>query len=311
MILIVSSAGDLHAETVGALLTKRGAPWEILDLEDFPGRSTLSLRFPDRNERIWRWPAGRTIDLSQVTAVWWRRPRGFGIPDAIQHQDHRAFAWHECEEAIESLWAILGGVRWINHPHQDTVAHRKGYQLEVARRLGFLLPKTLITNDPDDAISFARTLAPGRIVYKPFSTIANQWRETRVLDDTALAAIGQVRHAPVIFQEYIEGADVRVTAVGRRVFAASVHAGGTNYPVDFRMSLQRPLFAALTLPPAMAELVLAMNRELGIVYGAYDFRLTQGGDYYFLEVNPAGQFLFIEHEAGLPISQAMADELAG
>lgn len=310
MILIVSSAGDLHAETVGSWLTKRGTPWEILDLEDFPGRSTLSLSYPSA-EKIWRWSSSRTIDLASVTAIWWRRPRGFGIPESISQQDHRAFAWHECEEAIEGLWAMLSGVHWINQPHRDAVAHRKGYQLEVARRLGFRLPRTLITNGPAEALSFARTVEPARLVYKPFSTTANQWRETRVLDETALAGIEQVRHAPVIFQEYIEGADVRVTVVGDRVFAASVHAGATNYPVDFRMSLQRPSFQALALPRALSDLVLAMNRELGIVYGAYDFRLTPAGEYFFLEVNPAGQFLFIEHEAGLPISQAMADELAG
>ena len=46
------------------------------------------------------------------------------------------------------------------------------------------------------------------------------------------------------------------------------------------------------------------------MYGAIDVRRTDEGEYYFLEVNPAGQWMFVETRAELPISQAIADFLA-
>jgi glutathione synthase/RimK-type ligase-like ATP-grasp enzyme len=51
-------------------------------------------------------------------------------------------------------------------------------------------------------------------------------------------------------------------------------------------------------------------RRLGLEYGAIDLRLTPDGEYVFFEVNPAGQFLFVEHACGLPISAALAARLA-
>jgi hypothetical protein len=39
-------------------------------------------------------------------------------------------------------------------------------------------------------------------------------------------------------------------------------------------------------------------------------RRTPAGDYYFLEVNPAGQWAFVEERTQLPITKAMVDLLA-
>jgi len=56
--------------------------------------------------------------------------------------------------------------------------------------------------------------------------------------------------------------------------------------------------------------LLALQKRLQLVYGAIDMRRTPDGEYYFLEVNPAGQWHFVEQRTGLPISKAMADLLA-
>jgi len=47
------------------------------------------------------------------------------------------------------------------------------------------------------------------------------------------------------------------------------------------------------------------------VYGAIDLRLTPEGRYVFLEINPAGQFLYIEYATGQPIAAAIARKLIG
>ena len=58
------------------------------------------------------------------------------------------------------------------------------------------------------------------------------------------------------------------------------------------------------------ERLRALQRRLGLVYGAIDMRRTAEGEHVFLEVNPAGQWLFVEERCGLPISQSVAGFLA-
>jgi putative transposase len=49
---------------------------------------------------------------------------------------------------------------------------------------------------------------------------------------------------------------------------------------------------------------------LGLAYGAVDLILEPSGNYVFLEVNSMGQWHWIEHLVGLPISEAIAEFLA-
>ena len=45
--------------------------------------------------------------------------------------------------------------------------------------------------------------------------------------------------------------------------------------------------------------------------GAFDLRRRDDGVHVFLEVNPAGQWLYVEEATGLPITAAVARLLAG
>ena len=51
--------------------------------------------------------------------------------------------------------------------------------------------------------------------------------------------------------------------------------------------------------------------RLGLNYGACDFIVTPEGRHVFLEVNPAGEFFWLEKHPGLPIAGALADVLLG
>ena len=100
------------------------------------------------------------------------------------------------------------------------------------------------------------------------------------------------------FQRYVEAmADVRVTIIGDKIFAASTDVRKMEYPVDFRFNPDAR-FEAHTLRPEIQETLLLLMRRMGLEYGAIDLRLTPDGDYVFLEINPAGQFLWIEEATG-------------
>ena len=252
---------------------------------------------------------GTTIDLARATACWWRRPQA-AEPSSVADLEVRLFTVNEWQEAINGLWQLLD-VLWVNDPVRDEVAARKAHQLRVAASLGLRVPRTLITSDPARAREFVDAEGVGKTVFKTFSCTHAIWRETRLVGDEALELLDAVRVAPVIFQEYIPaGVDVRVTAVGSSLFAAAIHSQETDYPIDFRMALGQARVEPVTLPRAVERRVLALQRRLGLEYGAIDLRRTPEGEYVFLEVNTAGEFLFVEERTGQPIARALAELLA-
>jgi glutathione synthase/RimK-type ligase-like ATP-grasp enzyme len=309
--LVVSHEQDPHAERVIRHLAGDGRRVLLLNLAELPGRATLSIDYDGRGRaRIdYARASGETFALDEVQSVWWRRPQ---VPDlsAVTDPQVNLFTANEWNEAINGLWQLLD-VPWMNNPNHDDAASRKARQLRVAAEIGLKVPRTLITSDPGRARRFIAELGPGRVVYKTFSCTHTIWRETRLLRAEDLELIETVRFAPVIFQEFVPAAcDVRVTAIGGRLFAAQIKSAERPGSVDFRMSVGDAELAAIELPGDLADMLRALLKRLGLVYGAIDLRRTPEGEYYFFEVNTAGEFLFVEDRTGQPIARALADWLA-
>lgn len=313
MILVVSSRADEHAQAVTAELEGLGCAYQLLDLADFPQQIGLTIRYtsdaPVSGELQYR--MSRTqLRTAEIRAVWWRRPQQFQLDPRIVRDSHRTFAYNECWEAIAGFWQTFDA-NWINDPARDQAAARKVYQLKVAQDVGLEIPKTLITSDSVDAQAFVSALGCERTVYKAFSATEAEWRETRILQRGELALLDNVVHAPVIFQEYVAGGpDLRVTVIDRHIFAAAIYSQDTSYPVDFRADMRTARVEPVALPgPVEEKLYLFMSR-LGLVYGAIDMRRDAAGQYVFFEINPAGQWLFIEQRTGQPITATLARTLA-
>ncbi|USQ79237.1 hypothetical protein NF556_16700 [Ornithinimicrobium faecis] len=309
-VLIVATEDDVHTRAVVEALETRGGQVAVADLSRFPQQADLSLHFTCCGQRDLSLSVGEEpLDLADIGSIWWRRPQQPLVDPAIHRETHRMFAANEMQEALSGLWHALD-VFWINDPARDHVAHRKVGQLRVAHEVSLRIPDTLITNNPDRARSFIDARGYTQVIYKAFSALPEEWRETRLLRPEELALLDNVRYAPVIFQEYVEAVyDLRITVVGEHVFAAAIHSQETSYPVDFRMDMANARVEAVELPEDVCDKLLALMARMGLVYGAIDMRLRPDGEYVFLEINPAGQFLFIEQETGQPIAAAIAETL--
>lgn len=309
-VLVVSSFADPHARTVIAELAKLGAEVELLDLADYPGKLTLTLAFAGAERRFeLKRPGEGELDLDLIRAVWWRRPGAFGLPDALRDPAHRRLALTEANAAFHGLFAAINAL-WINPPTLDFVASYKPYQLALAQGLGLEIPQTVMTSDPEEARDFWR-VCDGDVIYKQFIALPEAWWETRRLGEAeANAPDAAIRLAPVIFQRHVAAvADLRVTVVGDEIFAAAVDLRDLDYDVDVRMNLKAK-HVAHDLPDDVADKLRGLMRRLGLTYGAIDLRLTKDGRYVFLEINPAGQFLYVEQQTSQPIAAALAARLA-
>jgi hypothetical protein len=306
MIGIVSHQEDLHAVTVRQHLDHISAEHVVIDTALLPAELALTTYQSGTDGWTGQWGA---MDLSELSVMWWRRPQPFTLHQELKTASDRMFSLGECSAAVSGMWSCLDAI-WVNDPDRDEIASRKMYQLKVASEIGLRVPRTCITNSPEQANLFI-TDNPGGVIYKPFGGTPETWRETRLVREHDMELLDCVRTAPVIFQEAIGGGcDIRVTVIGDQLFPAQILSRESAYEFDFRIDSNHAPTSVHVLPERVVEQLLRLMSQLGLHFGAIDLRLSPEGEYVFLEINPAGQWLFIEYATGQPISEALANHLA-
>ncbi len=117
----------------------------------------------------------------------------------------------------------------------------------------------------------------------------------------------------MVFQEGVEKAlEYRVTAVGDRLFVASIDSQSHDLGKDDWRRAGSGLagrFHPATFPARVEDGLRRLMRAFGLVYGGIDLIQRPDGEFVFLEINSAGEWGWLEVQAGLPISAALADEL--
>ncbi len=143
-------------------------------------------------------------------------------------------------------------------------------------------------------------LEPGKALY------------TGIVTEKELKELDLIRVSPGIFQKYVtKSYEVRATVVGSRIFSGKIDSqASTETKIDWRHKPFDMEEEPIILPPDVEVKVCALMQAFGLVYGAFDFIVTPDGRHVFLEVNPAGQYLWVEAKTKLPITAALADALS-
>ena len=314
MILLVSHAADDHLAPVRAELDRVGREAVVVDTSTIPaGTAMCAAHSADGDQWCLRLADRSWLDLGRCRSGWWRRPLLPAPDPRIADPAQAAWAANETYEAMTGFWAALP-VRWVSPPRSIETSMMKTWQLPAARAAGLEVPRTLVTSDPEQARAFIDRLGLGNVVCKAFSATQETWRETRMVGPAEYAALDGVAVAPVIFQEFVPAAvDLRITVVGERLFPAAVHSQELPYPLDFRLFLDRGSGVRMEpaeLPDDVADGLLRLLAIAGLRYGAVDMRRTPDGRHVFLEVNPSGQWRFVEEVTGQLITAAVARLLA-
>ncbi|HKU48433.1 MAG TPA: hypothetical protein VJP79_00660 [Nitrososphaera sp.] len=307
-IVVFSNEQDVHAISVADKMSKNhGIRPLVLDFSRLSRLLTVEALYENSHAEF-RINAGNgnSVDLADVKSFWWRRPQPVSVDPSIRDPKHVRFALSEWDTLLRGVFQSTTGM-WVNDINRDQIASHKPYQLSVAKRLGIPVPETLMTNSPQEALRFWEK-HEGHVIFKPFISSFDAWRETRPLRKEFLGMIDKVRFAPVIFQEFVDSAtDIRITCVGREMYAGET-VPAADYQYDWRMSPQAK-WNEHKLPDNIKESLLRFMDALGLQYGAIDMKLKRDGSYVLLEINPAGQFLFLERDTGMRISDALAAHL--
>ncbi|WP_416876043.1 ATP-grasp ribosomal peptide maturase [Kitasatospora sp. SC0581] len=314
-VLVLTGTFDPTADLVIEELNRRGTPVFRADTAWFPSRLALAAGLDGASGWAGTLATGRrTLDLSAVRSVYYRRPTAPEFP-AEMSAEARSVASAEARRGFGGLLSALP-CRWLPPPGRAADAEYKPFQLRVAAESGLRVPRTLITNRPEAAREFADGIgAP--VVYKPFTPIRGTVGGQSVavyasVLSTADTGDPSIRTTAHLFQEWVPKAhEVRLTAVDGRLFAAEIHANSAAAEVDWRSDYDSLTYQACDPPAAVASAVRRMLDRLELPYGAFDFVVSPSGDWTFLEVNPNGQYGFIEQATGLPITAAICDYLEG
>lgn len=309
-VLIISTKVDAATDDVVKRLERRGVSFHRLNTEDYPYTKTVTYE-PGSEPRMW-------IDdepLPFPSSIWYRRIR---MPSTPAGMDEGVSNFCRTETRAAVMGSIIGiRARWMSTPSAVWEAEHKPYQLTMAAQHGLTIPRTVITNN-SARIRQAYQEFQGMIV-KPTRTgyfvragVEHAIYTSRVLSEH-LEEIESARWSPSIYQEYIpKRYDIRVTVVGKSVFAAAIDSQSDPAAVtDWRQTTNPHLpHFRHTLPEALAERLLGYMASLRLAFGAIDLIHTNDGDYVFLEVNPNGQWLWLDDTLDLGISDAVAEWLA-
>lgn len=319
MLLIISRKDDDHVDYLRPHLEARGVVYRLIDPGDFSARAGITLEFgPDRPPRRQLVFDGRPFDLDAVRTVWLRQ---YPLPSAhadITVPDYRRAATDISTGCLAGLADSLTA-RWSPaKPRPALAAQNKPHQLTVAAGLGFIVPRTTITNDPVVALRFYEECG-GRMITKTAASIFQMYAPdgrrlmpTHPVRRRDLANFRGLALAPMILQEYVpKRAELRVTIVADRIFAALIDSqASARSRHDWRhYDLDLTAYTAHDLPANVEAACLRLLDYFGLRYGAIDLVLTPEGEYVFLELNPVGQWGFIQDLTGMPIAQALAEDL--
>lgn len=310
-VLVVTALGDMTADLVLDELYGRGVPTVRLDPSvDFAGSARMTARIDHGRFTGELDTATRHIGLAGVRSVYWRRPTPYGDARAAD-TPARQFGVEQSRAGYTGMLTALPEALHVNHPSRNRAAEPKPGQLATAARLGFSVPTTLFTNDPESARRFAADHGP--VVYKPVHGVhvAGEDGQNRTIWVRAAEADEldeSIALCPHLFQARVaKVADIRLAAVGDRLFATRIDTDGDH--LDWRQDQRLVTCSPAAVPDAVAGAVRAYLRAYGLIFGAFDFALGPDGRWWFLECNPNGQWAFVDEPTTRAIAQALADTL--
>lgn len=315
-ILIITSKEDSHADLVIDKLNNMGRGEQVIRLntedfwlntETFADGETFNIYIKDSQ---------RSFNSEEILSVWFRRPKDI----EVSHVDEgtAAFIQSQANAVLRGLYfSTHDTALWVN---PLTSLHRgriKLQQLQLAKKLGMLVPKTLVTNNPEQALEFISGFpkACTNSLDEPcFTTDGHLFPfYTKIVTKEEISEnLDGIRICHTLFQEYIEKSyEVRVTIIDHEIFALAMYSQEHELStVDFRgLSSARVRQEMIEIPTKLKEQILNFTKHQGLVYSAMDFAVTPDNQYIFFENNCNGQWQWVDIAANGCLSDAMINLL--
>ena len=307
-VLLISSKTDLTTDFIVTKLTESGINFYRFNTEELGVSVSILIDFDEEKYIVFDKVLNLEIDLKGFSAVYYRRPEIPKFDITNLSTGEKDFLRSELLYSLEGIYKLLQNAYWISPLYSIREAENKIFQLELAKSLGFQIPPSLITTIPKKAEDFYDKHDRNCII-KPIKTgLIEDANEPKVVFTSKLQDFNQnsnrIQSFPTYFQKVIEKkADIRVTVVGDAIFPALIHSQEVvESQIDWRKSEIPLKYSRIDLPTDLRNMCILLLKSLKLRFGAIDFILDKNGEYVFLEINPNGQWAWIERQLEYDIS---------
>ncbi len=312
-ILVLTYGEDPHAESVCNYLSGKGIDFFVVDTECLPDRYKLTF---DSESSLYKINKGnRKVVINPSWNIWNRRVMN---PDVrkITPRSLTDIIFDETERAWDGLLMSHQG-KVINRPQNQLHANNKIDQLRLAQNIGgdILIPDTIVTNDPDRVRDFYEK-HNGNICFKLHKGAVidteegNKMIYTNKVTRKNMENVELVSSHPCIFQEYINKEfEIRIISTDRNSSGIAIYSQESEISqVDYRRyDFKNVPYKHLELPENVQRFCSNMLKHYGLHFGVFDFIYSDSGEYVFLELNPNGQWLWLELKSGYNLTKLVAE----
>jgi len=324
-VIVASHENDQSALFLMKRLAEIRQTARLINFGEFPTSISSTMLFEKVDDISLTLSDGSHLDEESVKSIWWRRPQG--PVKNTRTSLLRKYIQNESEIALSCTLAFLKNVLWVSEPEATRIANRKPFQLAEARQIGFKVPETCISNEPDKVKEFLTRHSGIPLIMKAVGSSyvrlthdpedrsrKNRAIYTKFIDvKLLLEHIEQVSNCPFILQEAVmKDSDIRITVVGDRVFASEIiieNKTGLTI-LDWRHHDVKRKYIRHNLPRDLESQCVQLVSSLGLKFGCIDLGFSRKDGYAFFEINPQGQWMPSEQLVGHPISMALANLLS-
>ena len=301
-IAIFSGKGDLHAHVVNDRLNQLADyQCQLFETDSVTGNSNITWSPGDVCSLLDH--QNDPINLSEIDLIWWRRSgKSQKLPTEEMDESHVDLIHNDCAASILGSVLTQFSGHWVSDPFATTRAENKLYQLEVAQRVGFKVPKTIVSQNPDAIHEFCRGLN-NEVIVKPVRGSGKKPLFTRKIQKEHLENQYGMQIAPATYQEAIDGfKHLRINCFGSTIKSVLIEADR----LDWRENLDVPIYE-YQLSQEDQSKVYDLLATLDLRMGIIDCKINSEGEMVWLEINPQGQFLFLEGITDIPMTDCFVD----
>ena len=300
---IIGPETDISVKHFYKCIKEKGYTPVLVDSAKYPNQMPISL---DSNGK----QTFNSVDISDIKS-WIVRKYYLNMPvfkledgdyDIIDDWRTHYIASRE-QYSVFTSWLYMlesQGCTLMNPVSSFNFHFLKTYQLEIFRQHKLPIPKTLISNNANEVIEFSKSI--DRIIYKPAA--GGGYCKELTPADLTTERLKQLKNSPVIFQELIDGENIRVNLVGNKIISAS---GIKTNSLDYRG--KEEYYYPVKLPSEIEELCIKAAQINNMNYSGVDL-IKRNNQYYLLECNPSPIYLGIERQFQAPITDSIIDYLA-
>lgn len=318
MILIVTNKQDTHTDEVIRRLHEKNIDVFRLNSEDILSKYEINIQIDGNG--LWKGEitneVGKILKLKNLKVAWLRKPEFNFFSGNEAGSEEEKFIASEVKSLINTLYSIPS-IKWVNDPFVANRCKVKFQQLLLAHQYSVKIPKTIITTQPEKAKEFFISCGQEvlvKTIYTGNTTIDGMNRgipSRKVGKDDFYRFYDSISLSPTQLQEYIKKAfELRITIIGEKVFAVKIDSQvNEETKIDWRLHTKMNPHSIFELPSKIEKFCIDFLKKQGLLYGAMDFIVTPKDEYYFLENNPFGQYLWLEIETKIPLTEEICNLL--